>query len=283
MKRLSLFITLIALIGFSATAQQSEMLPKKAQVQTPKRMAGKEFPAMPASTRDVDTLVWFSNIQPCDTGAVAMWYFSAPHDWLTGHNAFIDSAKAEHYSGITGDKIVGLWAFFGDATYTNTATQKCHLRVWDDNGVDGSPGTRLASVDITHAKIAVDVAAGNITQVFFATPLTLPAGGNFYAGVELDYKLKQGIPTWDSTRTVGLYNTAPFWMEIPLVVIACLILHGRNGVMEHGIHTTRSILSTLMDPFWVSATTFSLLLQLNQDVQASVLTHPQLQSAKENL
>src|SRR4030095_3548902 len=118
MKRLSLFITMIALIGFSATAQQSNMLPKKVQVANLKNTGvQKSFPALPASTRDVDTLVWFSNILPCDTGAVAMWYFTVPHDWLSGHNLYIDSAKAEHYSGITGEKIVGLWAFFGDATY----------------------------------------------------------------------------------------------------------------------------------------------------------------------
>lgn len=204
MKKVSLLFSMIALMGFSAMAQQpnqQQIREKKSQATITTTGHALQMPK-PDGLLVTDT---FGNLIDCDT-VFYIWQF-ATNDWLSGHNSYIDSAKAERYQGITGSQIDGLWVFFGDATYTNSNTQKCHLRVWDDNGIGNTPGTKLGSVDRTHKSIADDIAAGNLTTVYFGTPITMPAGGNFYAGVELDYKLKNGLPVWDSTRSVTLVNS----------------------------------------------------------------------------
>ena len=204
MKRLSLIIAVLALFAYSTMAQQAQP-PRQSWFQSIKK-AGGEKNIFHLNIQRPTTTDTIGNLQPCDS-LFYLWFFTVPGDWLSGHNEFIDSAKAERYQGAPGDHITGLWVFFGDATYTNSTTQKCHLKVWAADGPGGTPGTVVGNVDRTHKSIADDIAAGNLTTVYFSSPLTMPAGGNFYAGVQLDYKLKQGVPTWDTTRAVTLVNS----------------------------------------------------------------------------
>ena len=194
---------MVAFVAFSASAQQS--IHKDFGSGTIQRTVG-EKKAVHLNITQLTATDTVGNLQPCDT-AFSVWYLVNVPGFLSGHNGYIDSAKAERYQGVTGDSITGLWVYFGAATYTNSLSQKCHLRIWDDNGAGNTPGTILGNVDLTHKSIADDIAAGNVTTVYFPTALAMPAGGNFYAGVELDYKLKQGLPTFDETRAVALVNS----------------------------------------------------------------------------
>ncbi|HYV91899.1 MAG TPA: T9SS type A sorting domain-containing protein [Chitinophagales bacterium] len=206
MKRFSLLLTLVAFICFTALAQQPNFHPRSADAT---RLITKMMkPNSRIQNMRDDTAVW-QNFLPCDT-FVNLYGFtdSTNHDfgWLSGHNYFIDSAKAEQFVGITGDKIAGVLLWFGTATYTSS-TQNIHVKIWDDDGAGGTPGTELATKDVSQQSIAADVAAGNLTLVWFTTPINLPSGGNFYAGWKQDYKKQQGHLTYDSTRAVGLLTS----------------------------------------------------------------------------
>lgn len=156
---------------------------------------------------DRPTIDTIGNLQPCDS-LLYVWSWNPDYGssgFLTGHNSYLDSAKSEQYTGVPGSQINGLWMFFGVATYSST-TQKIHVKVWDATGAGNSPGAELGNVDVTHSSIAADIAAGNFTTVYFTTPISMPAGGNFYAGFNMDYKKVSGIMVYDSARTVAVYN-----------------------------------------------------------------------------
>lgn len=200
MKRLSIFITLVALIGSSAIGQQSN---PRSSFNLTKTGGEKRIFNFNMDRPTIDT---FGNLFPCDTDFFV--YILGPglqNGFLSGHNTYIDSGKAEQYSGVPGDQINGLWMFFGFATSTAT-TQKIHVKIWDATGAGGTPGAVLATKDVTHQSIVDDLAAGNLTTVYFNTPVPMPAGGNFYAGFTMDYRKKQGVLTYDSTRAVALAN-----------------------------------------------------------------------------
>jgi hypothetical protein len=204
MKKVSLLLSMIALMGFSAMAQQPNLQQIKQRKSQSVSNTGIKL-QMPAPQGLVETDT-FGNLQPCDSVFYLWWYGSEADGYISGHNPYIDSAKAEKYMGVPGDQITGLWVFFAEATYTNAATQKARLKVWDDNGANGTPGTELGNVDRTHKSIQDDIYAGNLTTVYFNTPITMPADGNFFAGVQLEYPIKQGTRKYDQNRVVALAN-----------------------------------------------------------------------------
>jgi len=199
MKRLSIFMTLVALIGFSAFGQQSN--PRSSALI--KASGEKRIFNFNDSRPTIDT---FGNLQSCDS-LFYTWIFgpALQNGFLSGHNTYIDSAKAEQYTGLPGNSINGLWMFFSYATSTAT-TQKVHVKVWDATGPGGTPGAELGTKDVTHASISADIANGDLTTVTFTTPISIPAGGNVYCGFRMDYKKMQGQLKYDSTRAVALAN-----------------------------------------------------------------------------
>jgi len=205
MKRLSILLMLLAFVGLTAFAQQpyQRNIPS---IQNAKFQALKH--KLSENRTQIDT---FANILPCDS---FIWTptisFSGKADsgFFCGHNTSLDSSKAEQYSGVPGDQINGLWMWFGYARATSS-TQVIHVRVWDATGANGSPGNVIGTKDITVQSIATDVNNFDLTTVNFDTPIPMPAGGNFYAGFTMDYKKKQGIMTYDSTRAVAIFSMYP--------------------------------------------------------------------------
>src|SRR5689334_23608280 len=105
MKRPSLFLILIALIGISAMAQQSGITQLKRQTPiTPSGSLQHGNPIMSQSSVRDDTAYWV-NFAPCDS-LYTIWWYGAEFGYVSGHNYAIDSAKAEHYQGVTGNKII---------------------------------------------------------------------------------------------------------------------------------------------------------------------------------
>lgn len=200
MKRLSIVCTLVALIGLSAFGQQSN---PRSSFNITKTDGEKRILNFSADRPTIDT---FGNLQSCDS-LFFNWIFGSnlQDGFLSGHNSFLDSAKAERYLGLPGNQINGLWMFFAFASSTAT-TQKIHVKVWDATGPGGTPGAELGTKDVTHASINADITAGNLTTVTFTTPITIPVGGNVFCGFRMDYKKQQGVMKYDSTRAVNLAN-----------------------------------------------------------------------------
>ena len=98
--------------------------------------------------------------------------------WVGGHNSFGDLAKVEYFAeGADGAKLGDVEITFAIATSGPGVNLRCILL----DGVSGSPGSELASVNVAIPSILTD---GSATTVDFGEP-TL--NGPFFVGVELDY------------------------------------------------------------------------------------------------
>lgn len=212
MKRLSILMTLVVFIGFAALAQQPHEhfrnVPLQISPEYQNLKTTKSKLRFNESRNQIDT---FINITICDT---FIWTpvvdFANPVDsgFLCGHNAFLDSSKAEQFIGVPGDQINGLWMWFGYARSTSS-TQVIHVRVWDATGANGSPGNVIGTKDVTVQSIVPDVNNFDLTTVYFDSPITMPANGNFYAGFSMDYKKQQGKMKYDSNRAVAIFSWFP--------------------------------------------------------------------------
>lgn len=105
--------------------------------------------------------------------------------YLGGHNGYGDLAKADYFSVYPNSTpLVGALLAFGKATYSSS-TKKIAVKVWDNTGSGGSPGSVLASQNIKISSIATDVANNSSTLVTFTNPITISTP--FYLGIEYTY------------------------------------------------------------------------------------------------
>ncbi len=112
-------------------------------------------------------------------------YTSSGWGYVSGHNFFGDSSKAELIgNSLPGSPVSGVVMFFEVAAASN-ATKAIRVKVWNNNGVGGLPGTVLATQSVTISSIAADIAANRPTVVNFTNPAT-PAG-NYYIGISYQY------------------------------------------------------------------------------------------------
>lgn len=130
-------------------------------------------------TPGCDTL---SNIDAADT--LTIYTVAAPGwGYVAGHNSYDDIAKAEYYNYVgPATQLTGIIYAFGAGAAANSSSV-VRAKVWSDNA--GTPGTALATQNISLQTIAADVALGNITAITFATPVSIT--GPFYVGIEFSY------------------------------------------------------------------------------------------------
>jgi len=127
----------------------------------------------------------------CDTllnvpaAATPTLYIDQNGGFVSGHNSYQDAAKAEYfnYAG-AGTQLADVLYGFGYAV-DGTGSSMATLSIWDGTG--GTPGAVLGTATVAIATIATDVANGDFTQVTFSPAITLPASGEFFAGVNLSY------------------------------------------------------------------------------------------------
>lgn len=120
-------------------------------------------------------------------------YTNGSNGYVSGHNSFGDLAKADLFSTYTpGYLLKGAYMAFGRAKYSSTS-KTINVRVWDDNGVSGAPGTVLA----TRAVAISSITPGAFVYVQFTSPVSV--SGPFYLGIEFAYA------TGD---TVALYSNS---------------------------------------------------------------------------
>jgi hypothetical protein len=99
--------------------------------------------------------------------------------WISGTNNYSDLAKADVYSGYTpGSYVTGAILYFGRGVNggNNASIQ---VKVWDDDGTGGAPGTVLGSVSLPVSSIVTNGTGNSVT---FTT--SIPVTGPFYLGID---------------------------------------------------------------------------------------------------
>ncbi len=147
------------------------------------------------TTSSCDT---FSNVISNDTAVV---YVDPNGGYMSGNNASGDFASAEYFSSYTsGAKLNNIFLKFGIAKYTSP-NDKVRVCVWDNTGVNGTPGTILAYMDVKISNIATEIAAKKQTFITFmnAPVINTP----FYVGVKYKYAAGDTVALFTNT---GLNN-----------------------------------------------------------------------------
>ena len=102
--------------------------------------------------------------------------------FLSGNNGWGDLAKANYFSGYSGQlEITGALLHFGYVRIANPSAM-ITISAWDIEGLAGSPGNQVVSGQVSLAEIGNHVNSGLPTQVFFNLPFQ--PNGPFYLGVE---------------------------------------------------------------------------------------------------
>lgn len=157
-----------------------------------------------ATTGGCDTL---ANLVATDSARI---YLTAAgvSSYISGHNTYGDLAKAEKYTGVpAGNQVTGAIMAFGVAKYATTAS-KITVKVWNNNGTNGVPGTVLASKDVTIQSIANNINANpyQYTVVNFTTPAAV--GTTFYVGFEMTYASGDSVAIY--TTQIGNAASHPY-------------------------------------------------------------------------
>lgn len=161
---------------------------------------------------DNETKVAYINVvnATCDTlnypltGTPALYNVASPGwGYVSGNNSYTDQSKANIYTGFSTSltQVSGVIFAFGRG-YTNGTTRKVNVRLWNNTGTAGAPGTTpLVSKDLLISTIQSNVLASQTTTVTFGSPVTV--GSTFYAGFSFDMS---GTAYANATDTVALVS-----------------------------------------------------------------------------
>jgi len=131
--------------------------------------------------------------EDCDTldnisgGDGLVYYFASEIDqnetgYFTGTNSKKDRAFAEKYTATT-IRILNTLRFDFAVASSNNSAGFVTATVWDDDGLDGSPGTVLAQQPVFISTIISDVANFTFTDVEFENPAAVT--GDYFVGFQL--------------------------------------------------------------------------------------------------
>lgn len=115
-------------------------------------------------------------------------YLTGNGGYLSGNNGYGDLFKAEQFTNVPGDHVVGALLLFGAVTVANgDSGRNVTVYVWNDNG--SGPGTAVDSATLTLKDIA-DVVSQNTGQINAVNYVQFThnaaiSSSNFYVGVAL--------------------------------------------------------------------------------------------------
>lgn len=157
----------------------------------------------PSGTGQCDTATNF-------TGSIQFYTVTGGQGYVCGHNVYGDQAKADYFN-YNGQATTIDGAFFGFAyaSFSNPATSIVRAHVWDGTG--GTPGASLGNTSILISNIATDVTNGDLTYVSFSPPITMPASGEFFLGIELIYGAGDTVALFSNTD--GDSNPGTAWEQ----------------------------------------------------------------------
>lgn len=146
---------------------------------------------------DVETKTSYIQVNPttgCDTVTntlpsdnIYIWSFSGNNGYIGGHNNYNITRWAEQITNYSPNThLQGVIFYFVKAMVNGVGNVT--VRVWDDNGPSGAPGTVVATKVIPISEIVPNILPNNSfypTEVIFDNPVTIPSPGNFYIGYEI--------------------------------------------------------------------------------------------------
>jgi len=129
----------------------------------------------------------------CDTlhyplyGNMVMYsirYSNGVYGYVSGNNGNSDKAKADFFVPSSPYiKLIGVYFKFGKVKKASSHTYKVPVKVWNNSGPGGAPGSVLLTDSIPFLQIFDDINHNRNTFLQFPTPLNITS--SFYLGVEL--------------------------------------------------------------------------------------------------
>ena len=125
------------------------------------------------------TCEYVDNFEDTDSES---FYYTMGDEYVTGHNEYVFTEFAEHYTNQLNNLVTGVSIAVGMAEALSSDA-KITMKIWDDNS--GFPGTVLYSEDIDIADFTVDA----YNDITFASPTTVPS--DFFIGYQIYYNTPQ--------------------------------------------------------------------------------------------
>lgn len=134
----------------------------------------------------IDTL----NYPLAGTGSV---YVTDQNGFVTGNNEYGDLAKANFYDFDQSGYITGVLL---DFVYATGGSPDIEIALWNNNGGEGTPGTKLGSSFATWNTITNNIAEGQMTYVPFDPVIAI--NSPFYAGFMLPETTGDTLVVWSN-------------------------------------------------------------------------------------
>lgn len=146
--------------------------------------ANRSSGTQPIPTTTVTGTCMSVNLPAPATWTLSNYSLGPGNGFLAGTNTYGDLEKAMFFnlSTTTLTQINQVYVGFAEA-YSANPNNLVGVRIYD--GTSNSPGAQIGTaVGITMGDIMTDVAAGQYSLIYFATPITLPASKKFFVSVD---------------------------------------------------------------------------------------------------
>ncbi len=174
-------------------------------------------------------------------GIYTLYSITGNGGYICGNNLFNDLAKANYFSSNDDLKITGMLVDFAVATGGNPQIE---MAIWNNNGAQGGPGTKLASESVDMNTIKSNLANNMMTEVVFDQPVIL--NHPFYAGFVLPTDAGDTLAVWSNEDGDTFPGTAwDLWEDNNWVAIADASSWGMNISMA--IHPVAEVQTGLFD------------------------------------
>lgn len=120
-------------------------------------------------------------------------YYVSPGGYVSGNNNYGDLAKANYYTIDENKYITGVLFEFAIGSGGSSSIE---FAVWNSNGTNNSPGSKIAFQNLPLDGILDDVANQSFTFVEFDNPVLV--NGPFYAGVVLPTNTGDTLVVWSN-------------------------------------------------------------------------------------
>jgi len=120
-------------------------------------------------------------------------YITEENGFVSGNNEFEDLAKANYYIINENMYVTGVLYEFAYATGGGSSVE---FALWNNNGTNNSPGSKIAFKTLPLDDILEDAASQSFTYIEFNPPVLV--NGPFYAGVILPTTIGDTIVVWSN-------------------------------------------------------------------------------------
>ncbi len=136
------------------------------------------------------------------------YYATSAGGYVAGNNGYGDKAKAEFFSNSSSLQLSGVYIWFAIGDKNSSGSSNVTVKVWQNNGASGAPGTVLGSATISMDTIVSDVNNQKISYIPFTQSISI--NGSYFLGVDLP---ANGDTIAMYTNTDGDVSTNTAWEQ----------------------------------------------------------------------